>query len=180
MRRSRDATDEPSPSAVTYEAATARLEAIIKRLDSGEAGLRETLDLCREGRTLVELCAAELEAVGQGLEELRLDDLVARLEAGAGSAGVLGELSARGGTIPRAVAIEACMRFCMLICMSSTSVRIDTATHRELRELAAQLGSSVGATVALAVRRLRQEQIGAQLKTDLTPAETAWLDADLG
>jgi predicted transcriptional regulator len=72
------------------------------------------------------------------------------------------------------------MRFCMLICMSSTSVRIDTATHRELRELAAQLGSSVGATVALAVRRLRQEQIGAQLKADLTPAETAWLDADLG
>ena len=71
----------------TYEAATARLEAIIKRLDSGEAGLRETLDLCREGRALVELCAAELEAVGRGLEELRLDDLVARLEAGAGPPG---------------------------------------------------------------------------------------------
>ena len=64
----------------TYEAATARLEAIIKRLDSGEAGLRETLDLCREGRELVEFCAGELEAVGQGLEELRLDELVERLE----------------------------------------------------------------------------------------------------
>jgi len=75
------------PEALSYEAATARLEAIIKRLDSGEAGLRETLELCREGRTLVELCAAELEAVGQGLEELRLDDLIARLEAGAGAAG---------------------------------------------------------------------------------------------
>ena len=61
----------------------ARIEAIIRRLDSGEAGLRETLDLCREGRALVEFCAAELEAVGQGLEELRLDELVARLEAGA-------------------------------------------------------------------------------------------------
>jgi exodeoxyribonuclease VII small subunit len=69
---------------LTYEEATARLEAIIKRLDSGEAGLRETLDLCREGRGLVELCAAELEAVGQGLEELRLNELVARLQAGAG------------------------------------------------------------------------------------------------
>jgi len=76
---------EPEP--VTYEAATARLEEIIKRLDSGEAGLRETLELCREGRTLIELCAGELEAVGQGLEELRLEDLVARLEAGAGAAG---------------------------------------------------------------------------------------------
>ena len=66
----------------TYEAATARLEAIIKRLDSGEAGLRETLDLVREGRDLVEFCAGELDAVGRGLEELRLEELVARLENG--------------------------------------------------------------------------------------------------
>jgi exodeoxyribonuclease VII small subunit len=64
----------------TYETATARLEAIVKRLDSGEAGLRETLDLVREGRGLVEFCAAELDAVGKGLEELRLEELVARLE----------------------------------------------------------------------------------------------------
>jgi exodeoxyribonuclease VII small subunit len=34
----------------------------------------------REGRTLVEFCAGELEEVGRGLEELRLDELVARLE----------------------------------------------------------------------------------------------------
>jgi len=66
----------------SYESAAARIEEIIKRLDSGEAGLRETLDLVREGRELVELCAAELEAVGRGLEELRLEELVARLEAG--------------------------------------------------------------------------------------------------
>jgi exodeoxyribonuclease VII small subunit len=81
---------EPIPltaEPLTYEAATARLEEIIKRLDSGEAGLRETLELCREGRTLVELCAAELEAVGQGLEELQLGELVARLETGTGTAG---------------------------------------------------------------------------------------------
>ena len=71
---------------LSYEAATARLEEIIKRLDSGDAGLRETLELCREGRTLVELCAAELEAVGKGLEELRLDELVARLQESAGPA----------------------------------------------------------------------------------------------
>jgi exodeoxyribonuclease VII small subunit len=66
---------------LTYEAATARLEAIIKRLDSGEAGLRETLELVCEGRALVEFCAAELDAVGRGLQELRLEELVARLEA---------------------------------------------------------------------------------------------------
>lgn len=75
-----------SQTDLTYETATARLAAIIERLDSGQAGLRETLDLVREGRTLVEYCAAELDAVGRGLEELRLDDLVARLEAGEAAA----------------------------------------------------------------------------------------------
>ena len=65
----------------TYESAVARIEEIIRRLDSGEAGLRETLDLVKEGRDLVEYCAAELEAVSSGLAELRLEDLVARLES---------------------------------------------------------------------------------------------------
>jgi exodeoxyribonuclease VII small subunit len=83
----------PGPAPSSYEAASARLEAIIRRLDSGEAELRETLDLCREGRGLVEYCAAELDAVGQGLEELRLDELVARLEAGAA-----GGVAPPGGT----------------------------------------------------------------------------------
>jgi exodeoxyribonuclease VII small subunit len=64
----------------TYESAVARIEEIIRRLDSGEADLRETLALVKEGRDLVEYCAAELEAVSSGLEELRLDELVARLE----------------------------------------------------------------------------------------------------
>jgi exodeoxyribonuclease VII small subunit len=73
----------PDPAAGTYENATARLEEIIQRLDSGEAGLRETLELCSEGRNLVERCAGELAAVSEGLQELRLDDLVERLEADA-------------------------------------------------------------------------------------------------
>ncbi len=64
----------------SYESAVARVEAIIRRLDSGDAGLRETLDLVREGREFVEYCATELEAVSRGLEELRLEELVARLE----------------------------------------------------------------------------------------------------
>ena len=65
---------------LTYESAVARIEAIIRKLDSGDAGLRETLELVKEGRELVEYCAAELEAVSRGLEELRLEELVARLE----------------------------------------------------------------------------------------------------
>ena len=64
--------------------------------------------------------------------------------------------------------------------MQSTSVRIDVSTHRELKRLAAELGATVGDTVALAVRRLRQDRIGADLRTGLTESETAWLDADLG
>ena len=66
----------------TYESAVSRVEEIISRLDSGDAGLRETLELVREGRELVEYCAAELEAVSKGLEELRLEELVTRLEGG--------------------------------------------------------------------------------------------------
>ena len=69
----------------TYETAVARIEEIIRRLDSGQAGLRETLELVKEGRDLVEYCAAELDAVGKGLEELKLDDLVARLEGAQGA-----------------------------------------------------------------------------------------------
>jgi exodeoxyribonuclease VII small subunit len=73
---------EPQPGSPerSYESAVARVEEIIRRLDSGQAGLRETLDLVREGRELVEYCAGELDAVSQGLEELRLEELVARLE----------------------------------------------------------------------------------------------------
>ena len=75
---------ERNQSALTtpdsYEAAVERLEEIIDRLDSGQAGLRETLDLCKEGRELVNYCAGELDEVGAGLKELRLDDLAAKLE----------------------------------------------------------------------------------------------------
>jgi len=70
----------------SYEAAVERLEQIILRLDSGKAELRETLELCREGKGLVEYCKGELDAVSGELERLDLDDLVRKLEAGAGEA----------------------------------------------------------------------------------------------
>jgi exodeoxyribonuclease VII small subunit len=67
----------------SYEVAVERLEQIIDRLDSGQAGLRETLDLCGEGRELVTYCAAELDAVGEGLRELKLDELAQKLASSA-------------------------------------------------------------------------------------------------
>jgi exodeoxyribonuclease VII small subunit len=89
----------------TYEAAAARVEEIIRRLDSGEASLNETLELVREGKALIEYCAAELEAVGGALEELRLDELVERLEGEAGrerarGAAADGGSSAASGVTP--------------------------------------------------------------------------------
>ena len=75
---------QPDQSGTTtpdsYESAVERLEEIIDRLDSGQAGLRETLDLCKEGKELVNYCAGELDEVGEGLKELRLDDLAVRLD----------------------------------------------------------------------------------------------------
>ena len=73
----------PTSRPDSYEQAVERLEQIIDRLDSGQAGLRETLELCKEGRELVTYCAAELDAVGEGLKELKLDELAERLDASA-------------------------------------------------------------------------------------------------
>jgi exodeoxyribonuclease VII small subunit len=64
----------------SYEAATARVEEIIRRLDSGEASLDETLALLAEGKALIEQCSRQLAAVGGALEQLELDELVSRLE----------------------------------------------------------------------------------------------------
>ena len=64
--------------------------------------------------------------------------------------------------------------------MQSTSVRVDVATHEELKRLASQMRLTVGETVALAVKRLRQDQIGRELRAPLTLDEIEWLDADLG
>lgn len=68
----------------------------------------------------------------------------------------------------------------MLNCMQSTSVRIDVKTHQDLKRLAQDLGETVGETVALAVRKLRQDQIGQQLARELMAEEVEWLDADFG
>jgi exodeoxyribonuclease VII small subunit len=65
----------------SYEAAVGRLETIIARLDSGEAELRETLQLCSEAKGLIEYCKGELDAVSGKLRELKLDELVAELDA---------------------------------------------------------------------------------------------------
>jgi predicted transcriptional regulator len=62
----------------------------------------------------------------------------------------------------------------------TTTIRIDRATHEELKRLAEERHSTVAATVSRGVRLLRQEQVGQQLSAPLADEERAWLDADLG
>ncbi len=64
--------------------------------------------------------------------------------------------------------------------MQSTSVRIDVVTHERLKQLAGELDKTVGETVAFAIGRLIQHQMGQELATPLTDEELEWLDADLG
>ena len=68
----------------------------------------------------------------------------------------------------------------MRTCMNTTSVRIDVATHGQLKRLAAELKTTLGDTVTLAVRALRQERVGADHGTPLRADEETWLDADFG
>ena len=68
----------------TYEAAAARVEEIIRRLDSGEASLDETLALVSEGKALIEHCAAELERGRRGARGAAARRARSRLEREAG------------------------------------------------------------------------------------------------
>lgn len=62
----------------------------------------------------------------------------------------------------------------------TTTVRVDRATHEELRRLARERNSTVAETIARAVRVLRQEEMGQDLAGALAEEESNWLDAELG
>ena len=64
--------------------------------------------------------------------------------------------------------------------MHGKSVRIDSATHEALKRLAAELDTTVGNTVKLAARALRQDRVGVRLTEPLRHDETRWLEGDLG
>ncbi len=54
----------------TFERRLARLEEIVERLESGEAGLDESLKLYAEGAELVKACRKALEAAEQKIAKL--------------------------------------------------------------------------------------------------------------
>ena len=55
---------------MTYEEAVARLEAIVRDLESGKAPLSDSLALFEEGVALVRRCTAELDAAETKITEL--------------------------------------------------------------------------------------------------------------
>ena len=58
---------------MTFEAAIARLEEIVRSLESGSAPLDESLALFEEGVSLVKLCNARLDTAEQKVKLLNLN-----------------------------------------------------------------------------------------------------------
>ena len=64
---------EPSDvSGLSFEAALKRLEEIVRKLESGEASLDESIDLYGEGDRLKQLCEARLEAAKARIDKIQL------------------------------------------------------------------------------------------------------------
>ena len=59
--------DEPTP---TFESAQRELDAIVERLESGEASLDEAIRLWERGEELYRLCLARLDRAQGRIEEL--------------------------------------------------------------------------------------------------------------
>jgi exodeoxyribonuclease VII small subunit len=71
---------------LSFEDALKRLEAIVARLETGEASLQEAIDLYAEGDRLKQQCEARLAAATARIEAIRTDAAgnPARLEPFAG------------------------------------------------------------------------------------------------
>ena len=56
-----------------FEDAFARLSEIVGLLETGEAGLEESLELYAEGMQLVQLCGQKLSEAGKKIESLKAE-----------------------------------------------------------------------------------------------------------
>jgi exodeoxyribonuclease VII small subunit len=65
--------DQDDIAALSFEAALKELEAIVGRLESGDASLAEAIDLYERGDQLRKQCAARLDAAQARIEAIRLD-----------------------------------------------------------------------------------------------------------
>ena len=65
-------SDEPALADLSFEDALKRLEAIVHRLESGEASLDESITLYAEGDKLRGQCEARLQAAQARIEKITL------------------------------------------------------------------------------------------------------------
>jgi exodeoxyribonuclease VII small subunit len=65
------AEDATAISELTFEAALKRLEEIVRRLESGEASLDESIDLYGEGDALKRQCETRLHAAQAKIEKIQ-------------------------------------------------------------------------------------------------------------
>jgi exodeoxyribonuclease VII small subunit len=65
-------TDDPNITELSFENALKRLEAIVHRLESGEASLDESIELYAEGDKLRGQCEARLQAAQARIEKITL------------------------------------------------------------------------------------------------------------
>jgi exodeoxyribonuclease VII small subunit len=62
----------PAISELSFEAALKRLEEIVRRLESGDASLDESIELYGEGDKLRQQCEARLQAAQARIEKIQL------------------------------------------------------------------------------------------------------------
>ena len=62
----------PAISELSFEAALKRLEEIVRRLESGDASLDESIELYGEGDKLRQQCEARLQAAQAKIEKIQL------------------------------------------------------------------------------------------------------------
>jgi exodeoxyribonuclease VII small subunit len=67
-----DAREEPENiKQLSFEAALKRLEEIVRKLESGEASLDESIELYGEGDSLKQQCEARLQAAQARIEKIQ-------------------------------------------------------------------------------------------------------------
>ncbi len=66
-------TEETGIAELSFEDALKELEAIVARLESGEAPLQQAIDLYERGDALRRQCAARLDAAQARIEAIRTD-----------------------------------------------------------------------------------------------------------
>ncbi len=65
--------DEPETEALSFEAALAQLETIVRSLETGTAPLDESIELYQRGDRLKRHCEARLKAAQARIDQISLD-----------------------------------------------------------------------------------------------------------